>query len=125
MLPAREPFLDHILFDGERCVELARGAALPVAVLRRRIAAAIAGAPEAPPRGAEVMLALHAVGALDPDEHDVVELALQACPALRASHDRYRERIAELCTSPLRAEAPSPWVWVRLLRSLDADDAAS
>jgi len=64
------------------------------------------------------LLPLHALGALDPEEAELVEQAIAADPALQRTLDTYRE-VAHALTAALVPVAPPAEVRGRLFASLD------
>lgn len=73
------------------------------------------------PQDLDALLAVHALGALEPDERAAVEAALAADPVARQQLAAYERATALLHTS----DGPSTDVWARIqAATIDADDRA-
>ena len=115
-----QQLLAAMLFDGQRCTQIAQSIGGSATEVRRRAGAAMLALHAAPTvtdgdRGGAVaaMLALRALDALDPDEAEAVDGMLRHQPALQRSYDGYRELVGVLCTMVPRV-TPSPSVLTRL-----------
>jgi hypothetical protein len=124
-----QQLLEAALFDGQRCADLAGVLGVPAIEVRQRLGRAMlelrAVLADRESCGSEpmaVMLALHALDALDSDEAALVDAMLAHQPALRRTHAGYCELVGELCLMVPHAEPPPldrSW-----LRDAFDDDAA-
>jgi hypothetical protein len=134
---AQQRLLDAVVFEGQSCARIAQsiGAAAPevrqrvgeaMLALRARASAAPGSGVVDGDRGGAVaaMLVLRALGALDPDETELVDMMLLHQPALQRAYDDDCALVAELCLAMPRV-APAPSVLARLGGSIDDDLAAN
>ncbi|HEX4422141.1 MAG TPA: hypothetical protein VH165_29720 [Kofleriaceae bacterium] len=139
---AQQRLLDAVVFEGQSCARIAQsiGAAAPevrqrvgeaMLALRARMPGAAASSGSAGAAGSGVvdgdrggavaaMLVLRALGALDPDETELVDMMLLHQPALQRAYDDDCALVAELCLAMPRV-APAPSVLARLGGSIDDD----
>jgi hypothetical protein len=148
---AQQRLLDAVVFEGQSCARIAQsiGAAAPevrqrvgeaMLALRARMSSVASGSVASGSvasgssgsgvvdgdRGGAVaaMLVLRALGALDPDETELVDMMLLHQPALQRAYDDDCALVAELCLAMPRV-APAPSVLARLGGSIDDDLAAN
>jgi len=124
--------LAALLFDGERCTELASRLGVAATAVRERAGTAmlllhraLCMAPCASEPAARVatMLVLRALDALDADEAAWIDAMLVHQPALHRAYEEYCDLVGDLCSVAPHV-APTPSVLARLLLTVD-DSAAN
>lgn len=140
----QQRLLESMVFDGHSCTRLAHSLGASATSIRQQAGAAMLALHEAlaAPREARggdrggavaamlalravaVMLALRALGALDPDEAELIDAMLLHQPALQRAYEDHLALVGELCTMVPRT-APSPSVLARLGCAIGDDGAAN